>query len=347
MNCLIVSPFENWSTGRGNRNTLLAEQLNQKGHKVEFFTTNFDHSKKQKISETQSTPEGIKITTIDVLPYKTNLSLYRLLTHLFIAIKLHVFLINKKLDCVYLSSIPPEMLSIMVKRRYSVVVDVRDIWPAALERYSGKKNGWLLKPAFIYLDLFNKLFLPRADRIVVVAESYKLWLKTYTDIDAVTIPLGFRDTRSTPKDLKSAYYFYAGGLTPQFDLSEFADFIGNELLVIAGSGPLSDHYIKIFPNINLLGSISKKECDEWMSGADTLLFPSNKYACLPNKAFDYYSTKKPILFGESISVDVQQLFNTTPSQGIQVVTNYFNENEYNDLSQMNCIAKIINEIESL
>ena len=345
MNCLIVSPFENWSTGRGNRNTLIAEELVAKGHLVEFFTTNFDHSKKQKIPTSLELVDGIKVTTINVPGYKKNISFLRLATHIYFAFRLQIFLVTKKFDSIYMSSIPPEMLAIKQLKDCNLIIDVRDIWPDALIRYNKNRGNLLIKLGFFYLKFYYKNYLKNAKKIIVVADSYKAWVEQYTSKKAQKIPLGFRTLNTVPHSANFSYYFYAGGLTPQFDLTEFRNLIGDDLIVIAGSGPLFDHYKGIFPNIKMLGVIDKRECDQWLLSASILLFPSNPFACLPNKAFDYYASRKPIAFGSNISDDVCDLFKIRSSGSIQLKENYFEAAVMEKFSQTNCVKRIVKEIE--
>ncbi len=87
MKILIVSPFENTSTGRGDRYTRLENALIEKNHSVTFVTSNFDHGKKTHISsEKLFSRIGLKV--IRVPGYYKNVGLKRILCHWVFAIKL-------------------------------------------------------------------------------------------------------------------------------------------------------------------------------------------------------------------------------------------------------------------
>lgn len=307
MKILILSPFENSLTRRGNRNILIYNELRSRGHNVDYITCNFDHALKEHIEASRFDFEKV----IDVRGYQSNTSFKRLLTHFDFVIKSRKLLKNNKYDIVFLSSIPPEMIFIIpVSNRKKVIFDVRDIWPDALLGYKNSLGilGGCMK---LYFNIINILSAKYVDLAFMVAKGYEPWLQRYSINNTRFMPLGFRnEIRSKKSRLSSTNVaIYAGGLTPQFDISNMAKLIekyGIKVHVF-GSGSLEDKY-RCIENICLKGVVSREDVNIAMDNADYLLFPNNANAKLPNKAFDYYITDKDVIFESEVSEDVKELF---------------------------------------
>ena len=177
LNFLIISLSENNNTGRGNRNILLAKKLEEKGHKVTFATSNFDHGKKKKITPTKFIESSNFFFNVFSIPeYKTNLSFLRFIGHYVFSFKLLYKYRNQNFDIVFVSSIPPEVLLISTfLKKKKLIVDIRDIWPDAIFSY---RNKSILKNLFrIYCNLIYKISLKKVDLYTLVAPTYNKWLK--------------------------------------------------------------------------------------------------------------------------------------------------------------------------
>jgi len=300
LNILLVSPFENSATGRGDRNMRLEAELKKRGHNVTFVTGDFDHARRSRISKEELTTSGeLKVLRLPV--YRKNVGIARVWCHIIFAMKLWIFAIRTRWDIVVISSIPPEaLIAARLLRKRALVVDVRDIWPDALQAY-GKPTP----AARIFGFYCNTLFgfaLKHASRIMVVAPGFRRWLDRYgalTPWRVKFVPLGFRREDFRPLSNGSFDYdfCYAGGATPQFDIQEFADEFGEQSGIVLGSGPLLDTWKTAFPNTKFLGAIPRAEAMAIMGKSRRLLFPSNPFAQLPNKAFDYFALGHPVALG--------------------------------------------------
>ena len=277
--------------------------LLNKGHQVIFWTSNFDHGLKKKYTKIKKKKNFIYN---NIISYKTNLSLLRNFCHIQLCLKLYFYLKNNEFDLILISSIPPELLLAVKNKKF--IVDIRDIWPDALNNYKNKKLLFFLFK--IYCDIIYNYTLPNALGFTTVATSYSSWLFRYTcrQVKFSYFPLGVREI---PKFNKSEIKFkfgYAGGLTPQFNLQEFANFIKNgEGLCLIGTGPLYNKYQELFPKAKFFGHLSREHSMRTLSSCEYLLFPSNKSARLPNKFFDYLSLQKKIIFGRDISIDIKNI----------------------------------------
>ena len=302
MKVLIVSPFENPCTGRGRRNVCLQNKLISKGVEAHLWTSNFDHAKKKIVNVRRQR----NLIVVGTIGYRYNISARRLLCHIQLAIALWRHLRTNDYDAYYVSSIPPELLLVLPLKK--TTVDIRDIWPDALQSYG---NQSLLKKAFsYYTDIIYQRTLPNVQSFIGVAQSYRSWLHRYTNREILFAPLGIRseDVNKEEERQIEYKYAYAGGLTPQFDLSEFKDILGNGAdILIIGDGPLLERYRKLFPLANFTGNVQRDVAIEFLKTAECLLMPTNKYARLPNKLFDYIAIGRDILFGKEISNDISDV----------------------------------------
>lgn len=300
MKILIVSPFENTATGRGDRNMRLEAELRSRGHNVTFITGDFDHARKSHISREDLAPRpGLKV--LHLPGYQKNVGLARIWCHFVCALKLWFHAIGTRWDVVVISSIPPEaLLAARFLRKRALVVDIRDIWPDALHAYG--KPSRAARAFSAYCNLFYRSTLKHAERIMVVAPGFRRWLDRYDALKrgrVKFVPLGFRREDFRPlSDGSGDYAFcYAGGATPQFDIGEFVPEFGTKAGIVVGSGPLIEEWKTAFPNSEFPGVVPRPEAMRIMARSRQLLFPSNPFAQLPNKAFDYFATGHHVAVG--------------------------------------------------
>lgn len=300
MKILLVSPFENDATGRGDRNMRLEAELRARGHDVAFVTGNFDHASKAKISR-KALPPRPGLWVLHLPSYHINVSISRMWTHFIFALKLWLRAFPTRWDAVVISSVPPDgLIAARFLRKRALVIDVRDIWPDALQSYGRPSRAAHAFAAFC--KTIYGTTLKRADRIMIVAPGFRSWLARY---DALRhgrvkfVPLGFRreDFRSLSDGGTEWDFCYAGGATPQFDIREFAPAFADRRGIVLGSGPLLDAWSKTFPRTEFRGALPRDEAMDLMSKSRQLLFPSNPFAQLPNKAFDYFALGQPVTLG--------------------------------------------------
>lgn len=312
MKILIASPFENDATGRGDRNVRLEQELTARGHSVSFVTGNFDHGRKAHISN-DLLPSKPNRKVLHLPAYKSNIGLARIFCHLTLALKLWVWGMSTKWDVVVISSVPPEaLLAATLLRKRALVVDIRDIWPDALSAYGRTSRLFRLFEA--YCNLLYRFSMKRADRIMIVAPGFRSWLARFRALRPGKIkfvPLGFRREDFRPiSDGGTNYDFcYAGGITPQFDIREFSQRFSDSNGIVLGSGPLKKQWKDTFPNTKFGGVVPRSEAMQIMAQSSQLLFPSNPFAQLPNKAFDYFALGHPVVTGERCTRSTRSLLN--------------------------------------
>lgn len=310
MKILIVSPFENSATGRGDRNLRLENELRGRGHDVTYVTGDFDHARKMHISKGKlPLRSGMKV--LHLPSYQNNVGLARMWCHFILALKLWVATIGTRWDVVVISSIPPEaLMSARFLRKRALVIDIRDIWPDALKAYG--KPSLAARAYGTYCDAIFRRTLKYADRIMVVAPGFRNWLDRYGALAprrVKFVPLGFRREDFRPlSDGSGSYAFcYAGGATPQFDIREFVPEFGTQKGIVLGSGPLLEAWKKAFPNSEFRGTVPRAEAISIMGNSRQLLFPSNPFAQLPNKAFDYFALGHAVALGAECTRGIRSL----------------------------------------
>ena len=278
----------------------LEAELRSRGHHVTFVTGSFDHARKAQIGS-DALRAGPNLTVLRLPSYQANVGLARMWCHFVCAIKLWFAAIGTRWDVIVTSSIPPEvLLATRFLRKDAVVLDIRDIWPDALGAYGSPSRAARLFGA--YCDLLFKLTLKHCQRIMVVAPGYRRWLERYGALahgKVKFVPLGFRreDFRPLAETQPDYVFCYAGGATPQFDIREFAEEFGDKSGIVLGSGPLLETWQQSFPNAEFRGAVPRAEAMDVMARSERLLFPSNPFAQLPNKAFDYFALGHSIAFG--------------------------------------------------
>lgn len=304
MKILIVSPFENTATGRGDRNLRLEKELRCRGHDVTLLTGNFDHGKKSHI-DAEKLPERDGLKVISMLGYRENVGAARIISHIVFSVRLWFYAIRTRWDVIVISSIPPEaLLAARFLRRRSLVLDVRDIWPDALAAYGRPSLAARIFSA--YCDVLFRVSIKHVDKVMIVAPGYRQWLRRYIAFkhgQVKFVPLGFRREDFQPlSEGGSTYAFcYAGGVTPQFDIREFSKEFGDKKGIVLGSGPLIDAWQKAFPFAEFRGAVPRADAMKAMCQSHKLLFPSNPYAQLPNKAFDYFAMGHRVALGRNVT----------------------------------------------
>jgi glycosyltransferase involved in cell wall biosynthesis len=122
------------------RTGILAQMLVERGHRVVWWTSTFNHvSRKQRSDRDQSidVTDGYRIKLLHGLGYKQNVSMRRLVDHIIIAKKFKRLAALEPSPDIILCSMPTVELSSASVEYGSqlgipVVLDIRDLWPDAI-----------------------------------------------------------------------------------------------------------------------------------------------------------------------------------------------------------------------
>jgi len=314
MRLFIVNPFENVFEQRGIRHLNLADFYSKKkGVEVYYITSDFSHT--NKIHFENSVIKSLQkkciydVSVCHINGYHENISFSRVLSHWqfsFCAvqeIKKHI----SDSDVILINSIGPELpflMRIVGVNPNQIIVDVRDIWPDALNKGSG-----ILKILFkIYCDFLYSFSLKKISRFIIVSTSFAKWVNRYSVVEKKVeyIPLGYDANRwgepsAFHKSKKIINFVYVGNLNYQFPLEDFILAI-NDLsscsFTVIGKGELMGYYKSISgQNVTFKGYLDKGKTSDLIKSADIGILPldNSAMASTPNKLFDYIGAVCPVL----------------------------------------------------
>jgi len=329
----IVTPFENLMAARGTRLPRLAEMLVESGHEVEYVTTNFSHAYKRTFTQAEidlcKSTLPYRMTVLPILGYRSNISVRRVLSNVVMSFHLFFYLLNaaRNGDIIVTPSRPIEIIamSALLKsiRRIGVVLDIRDVWPDALEGVS-----FLKKLAFsFYCNLYLKPSLKRIDTFVHIAPSFVKWLRRYAPkANSSFIPPGFdRDRWAVMKHRRLANdggwsLVFVGSLQHQLDVLPLLNALVDRSrfkLTLIGDNGTGQRYpeVKAFiekngmSNVKLKGRMEPAEVVEELRHHDIGVVPMIS-SSMTNKMFDYIAAYLPVIsLGDNDSSDFVRQYN--------------------------------------
>jgi len=317
---VMVIPFENVMTQRGNRTTTFAEFLFEKKHKVYFVTTNFYHAEKRifnkKIVNENITKTPYSLIVLNNIGYKKNISIRRIISHFSFSIKSFFTLLKIKndIDVIIIPSRPPDLIfcvNIFAKIfNKKIIVDVSDIWPDSFPGNGVKKMIFT-----IYCNLFQYLSLPFIKNYVYMSYNFNKWIQKYRkSVNSIFIPLGYEEERwknfDTIKEIKgNVKIIYIGNISQIINLYPLLEAIKRinkyELSIVGGGDKLNE--VKKYceknniPNVKFYGFIPRNKIQNIIIKHHLSVIPMIGYAgTLPNKLFDSIASYRPIIsFGNN------------------------------------------------
>ena len=161
---LVIAPFISFSTST-NRPAFVADVLSEFGE-VEIVTTDFDHQTKQRIA-VQADIQPYHVHYIPTLPYCSNISVRRFLSHIIFGIQAGWFYWRRRTsyDIVYatLTINLSTWLVLLASSEKARIVDIVDIWPDVLPFPSIVRR--VLSPVFW---LWKRLFVASVQNATVL-----------------------------------------------------------------------------------------------------------------------------------------------------------------------------------
>ncbi len=314
----IVTPFENLMAARGTRLPTLAKMLVEAGRDVEYVTTNFSHAYKRKFGKDEidrcKGKVPYRMTVLSIPGYRSNISVGRIFSNF--AMSLHHFFyllsVVRRGDIVVTPSRPVEMIAMVALlksvRRIRVVLDIRDVWPDALEGI-----GLIKKTVFsIYCNIYLKPSLKRINSFVHIAPSFTKWLRRYAPkAESIFIPPGFDGDRWIAMKHRrlacnvSIALVFVGALQYQLDVIPLLKaLIDRPLfsLTLIGDNGTGDRYPQVkefienhrMTNVKLKGRMEPSRVVEELMHHDIGVVPMIS-SSMTNKMFDCIAAYLPVL----------------------------------------------------
>ena len=328
---------------------ILAEMLSAKGHDVVFWTSTFDHTKKkQRFTENTEIQikKNYKIILLKSSPYKSNISISRIISHKNSAAQFANLSLTEKKPDIILASYPTIELCVQAVRygekfHVPVVIDSRDMWP---DIFLNLAPGFLKPLARLILHpMFSgaKEVFGKADALFGITNGYVSWALGYAGrkknkFDS-EFPLAYDDKIPDKKMIKEAYSFWKnfgisnssktfvvsffGTVGRQFELEtviKAAKILQDEKVnikfVICGSGEMLDNCKNMASGLNNIifpGWINSAQI--WtllrMSKAGLAPYKSTTDFIIsyPNKSIEYMSAGLPVI--SSLKGSLEDLLN--------------------------------------
>jgi glycosyltransferase involved in cell wall biosynthesis len=315
---------------------ILADMLHKAGHNVTWWTSAFNHHRKEfrQINDREvyysETYRNILLFSIG---YKKNVSLRRIFDHFQLGFAFFDAAAKEEKPDVILTGLPTIELcyySIKYGQKFNipVVVDIQDLWPDVfldvLPLWLRPFGEVLLSPYYFML----KYICRNARALIGLTDGYVSWglghsrrVKSYDD---QVFPLGYSSSLPSKKELNVAQDFwrnigllncnkfmviFIGSLGRQFDLKTVIDaaqiLSSHEIVfVICGDGENRKLYESMsshLDNVIFPGWIDRAGIHTLLHMANIGLAPyvnSNNFKSnIPNKPIEYLSAGLPILSG--------------------------------------------------
>lgn len=317
---------------RAYRTGILTDKLIEKGHKVVWWTTTFDHQKKTYLYDSNKevvVQDGYKMFFLHSnTSYKKNISLSRLINHSQVADSFAIQSRKELKPDVILCSFPTIDLSYEAVKygrelNVPVIIDIRDLWPDIFINPFPRIIHPIIKLGLFKYIKQTRYIFKNCQSITGVSEKYLNFGLEYgnrrkTDSDKI-FPLGYYLDTKCDKDIKSEKFnhlnidsnkinvWFIGTFGKTYDLStviksarKIDKYNSDICFIFTGDGENMKKWkneSKGLNNIVFTGWIGKKELKYISLHADIGLMAYAKGAPqgLPNKIFEYMAFGLPIL----------------------------------------------------
>lgn len=276
MKILIIAQYNTFPFEGGNsRFTYIIDQLDTKSNEVEFVTSIFRHSKKEKRNFDLSIIGNLdyKLTLLDEPGYKKNVSLKRIYSHKVLSknLKKHLNNLTYKPDVIYCAvpslDFAKEAVKFANKKKIRFIIDIQDIWP---EAFRMALNIPIIS-SIIFFPMKKKAdyIYSHSDEIIAVSETYvERALKVNKKVkQGTSVFLGTnldffdkcaRENKITYKD-DLVRIAYIGTLGTSYDIKGVISAIRllnekgykNIRFIVMGDGPLKESFEKFAKENNI------------------------------------------------------------------------------------------------
>lgn len=330
---------------RAHRTGMLSKMLAEKGHKVIWWTTTFDHQTKSfmgNANEKRSISANLDLYFLhSTTGYKRNVSVQRLINHAGVAKNFaNRAEAEKQPDLIFCSFPTIDLSYDAVKygkeNQVPVVLDVRDLWPDIFFQPFPRLIHPIIKIPLLFYIFKAQKALKNCTAITAVSEGYLDWALNYAKrkrkaTDRI-FPLGYHKESKTenPETEAQLYYsekgistekisvWFVGTFGQTYDLSpviitakELSELKQSEIqFIFTGDGEKMAEWKKQAEGLNNIvftGWATKKELGYLKQAATIGLMAYREGAPqgLPNKIFEYLSLGIPIL--SSLKGETQEL----------------------------------------
>ena len=278
----------NQNSERLLRMGMIANELNSRGHKITWFTSSFDHFKKEQICERDTklkVNDNYIINISYAKGYKKNISISRIINHKVIAKKFRKQAEKMERPDLIYASFPTidyasEAVKYGKKHNVPVIIDIRDLWPDIFKHNLPQYLRIFAMPYIKLMDNKTKKIMKNASAINANSEAVLEWgLKKGNRIRRNNDRFFFIGYEKEETDIETGskniidkdkfnISFFAT-INNQFDYDKIVEIAkklekqDNDVSInICGDGPqtnLLKEKTKELPNIKLLGWTEKND----------------------------------------------------------------------------------------
>jgi glycosyltransferase involved in cell wall biosynthesis len=228
---LVLAPF--FSTEMNASRPFLVACVLATLSAVDVITTNFDHNAKKR-KEAYQVTEFNEIVYLKTWPYRSNISVLRLLSHLEFSGRAALYFLKhrNRYDIVYVS-LPFNVLGWFILSsagRQHKIADVIDVWPDVLPFPPWVKS--VLAPFFVVWKWFFKAAIFRADVVMAVSDEFMNEASLYANQAAQTkrFYIGHDQLSSTVSKQLIFTIAYVGNLGYLYDFDTLVEVLTEDEL---------------------------------------------------------------------------------------------------------------------
>ncbi|MBQ9610759.1 MAG: glycosyltransferase [Lachnospiraceae bacterium] len=237
---------------------MLYKCLKNQGHSITVFASDFSHDKKKK-----RRVEKENYITIKTIPYKKNISIARIYSHINFSHKCKKILDNMKFDVLYIV-VPPNSQAALARRykkrdNVKIIMDIIDLWPESFPSTRTDKF-----PFTIWGYIRNKS-LKYSDCIITECNLYKKKLNKYIAGKRITnIYWAHKETSDKIEpdydniNSDGLHLLYLGAINNIIDISKIVGIVkmlsekSKVYLDIVGSGEKKTEFIESLENAGVI-----------------------------------------------------------------------------------------------
>ena len=198
---------------------------------VDVVTSDFDHAQKAKLEHRQYM-QYEQVIYLETLPYRSNMSAVRLLSHLLFAFKATAYYRQKRdrYDVVYVTA-PLNVLAWLIFKLSGTktkIIDVVDIWPDVLPFSPLLRR--LLTPVFGLWKWFFKSAVAMADLVMAVSDTFINEAATYANDSAKVerFYIGHERFESAVEKQQIFTVAYVGNIGHLYDFDTLVDVLSDD-----------------------------------------------------------------------------------------------------------------------
>lgn len=321
----VGEPLHIEQNSRPLRTRLLARELGARGHRVRWWTSDYNHFAKsyQNASDTHlDCEEGYTLTFLHGRPYTRNLSIARQLNHIEIARHFRQLAGKLPVPDIIVCSFPTIELTYAIAR-YSLskhrpyIIDVRDLWPDEISNRFPQNLRWLARWLVYPLTVIVSRSLSKSNAIFAVSKQYMDWALARAGrgkgpSDRI-LTLGYPDHpvakamrhRQRVGPGKTCTFFFSGSFNQSVDLTILIRAFQNLpdapfRAILCGDGENLPRWREMAAGDNRIefkGWCTSDQMRRFASEADVGLvcYRASSLVAMPNKLFEYMSFGLPVI----------------------------------------------------